>query len=312
VNNWISYATWEANQSYFDRSRSVFEGALDVDSINPTLSLNYAETEMKSRNLQHARNILDRAVCVLPRMNQLWYKYVYLEELAQDVSSARQTFERWMNWQPDGKAWQAYIKMEMRYRELDRASAIYQRWMAIAPDPQAWLEWARFEEDRERLEQARSVYQLASAHYRDSKDRTEEIVPLYCAWAKMEAKMGHVEEARRVLKVCIGRCQHIPPDMLTKFPISLQSPCTLKIYRAIFFKLTQNSRNGTVHLPMSNWQLLAAVGPTLRINLRGMRMIMTLGSNTPSWKCRVRICQLQNPPRGTQPSSEYDMYLNAL
>jgi crooked neck len=67
--------------------------------------------ELKARNVQHARNLFDRAVTLLPRINQIWYKYVFLEELLGNVPGARQVFERWMSWEPDEKAWSAYIKV---------------------------------------------------------------------------------------------------------------------------------------------------------------------------------------------------------
>ena len=69
--------------------------------------------ELKYRNVQHARNLLNKAVTLLPRIDQLWYKYTYLEELLQNIPGARQVFERWMKWEPDDKAWQAYIKLEV-------------------------------------------------------------------------------------------------------------------------------------------------------------------------------------------------------
>ncbi|KAH8112439.1 hypothetical protein DFH11DRAFT_1607624, partial [Phellopilus nigrolimitatus] len=90
---------------------------------SPTL----AEMELKGRNVQHARNLFDRAATLLPRIDQLWYKYVYLEELLGNVPGARQVFERWMQ------------KMEERYQELDRASAIYERWGAVRPEPRVWV-----------------------------------------------------------------------------------------------------------------------------------------------------------------------------
>jgi len=39
--------------------------------------------------VQHARNLFDRAVMLFPRIDQLWYKIVYLEELLQDVPGVR-------------------------------------------------------------------------------------------------------------------------------------------------------------------------------------------------------------------------------
>ena len=85
---------------------------------------------------------------LLPRVDALWYKYVYLEELLLNVAGARQIFERWMQWEPNDKAWQSYIKLEERYDELDRASAIYERWIGCRPIPKNWVTWAKFEEDR--------------------------------------------------------------------------------------------------------------------------------------------------------------------
>ena len=59
--------------------------------------------ELKARNIQHARNLYDRAVTLLPRVDQMWLKFVYLEELLQNIAGARQVFERWMKWEPDDK-----------------------------------------------------------------------------------------------------------------------------------------------------------------------------------------------------------------
>lgn len=56
------------------RARSIYERALDVDHRNITLWLKYAEMEMKSRQVNHARNIWDRAITILPRVNQFWYQ----------------------------------------------------------------------------------------------------------------------------------------------------------------------------------------------------------------------------------------------
>lgn len=54
------------------RARSIYERALDVDHRNIALWLKYAEMEMKNRQVNHARNIWDRAITILPRVNQFW------------------------------------------------------------------------------------------------------------------------------------------------------------------------------------------------------------------------------------------------
>jgi len=48
------------------------------------------------------------------RVDQLWYKYIHMEEMLGNIAGARQVFERWMAWEPDHHGWSAYIKFEMR------------------------------------------------------------------------------------------------------------------------------------------------------------------------------------------------------
>jgi len=191
----------QASQNEFNRSRSIFERALDVDPRSVQLWLSYSEMELKSRNVQHARNLFDRAVTLLPRVDQLWYKYVYLEELLQNVPGARQVFERWMQWEPDDKAWQAYIKMEARYAELDRASAIYERWVAVRPEPRVWVKWGKFEEERGLVGKAREVFQTALEFYGDDAEQVEAAQAVFNAFAKMETRLKEYERARVIYKV---------------------------------------------------------------------------------------------------------------
>lgn len=115
------------------RARSILERGLDTDHRNVVLWLQYAEMEMRyalcfvrfsfalvicsfrsNRQINHARNIWDRAVTILPRANQFWLKYTYMEEMVGNVAGARQVFERWMEWEPPEQAWQTYINFEMR------------------------------------------------------------------------------------------------------------------------------------------------------------------------------------------------------
>lgn len=41
---------------------------------------------MNNRQVNHARNIYDRAVTILPRANQIWYKYTYMEEILGNIA----------------------------------------------------------------------------------------------------------------------------------------------------------------------------------------------------------------------------------
>lgn len=59
----------------------MWERALDVSYTNPTTWLKYAEMEMRHRFINHARNVWDRAVSLLPRVDQLWYVHLLLPPL---------------------------------------------------------------------------------------------------------------------------------------------------------------------------------------------------------------------------------------
>ena len=40
----------------------------------------------RNRQVNHARNVWDRAVTILPRANQFWYKYTYMEEMLGNIA----------------------------------------------------------------------------------------------------------------------------------------------------------------------------------------------------------------------------------
>lgn len=229
---WLQYANWEASQNQFDRSRSVFERALDVDHRSIQLWLSYTEMELKSRNVQHARNLFDRAVTLLPRVDQLWYKYVYLEELLGNVAGARQVFERWMMWEPDDKAWSAYVKMEERYGEQDRASAIYERWIAVRPEPRVWVKWGKFEEERGRMDKAREVFQTALEFFGDDEQQIEKAQAVFNAFAKMETRLKEYDRARVIYKVRHAQVL-IPCPLYRPISVCPRTRATFQVYGAL-------------------------------------------------------------------------------
>ena len=96
IGTWVKYAQWEATHHDFERARSVFERALDVDEYNTNVWFAYADMEMRNEFINHARNVWDRAVALLPRVDQLWYKYTYMEDMIGNVTGCRGVFERWM------------------------------------------------------------------------------------------------------------------------------------------------------------------------------------------------------------------------
>ncbi|CBK21078.2 uncharacterized protein [Blastocystis hominis] len=72
MGNYIKYTKWEEKQDEIERSRNIYERALDVDPTAYSVWIKYAEFEVRNRNINHARNVYDRAVTILPRVDQLW------------------------------------------------------------------------------------------------------------------------------------------------------------------------------------------------------------------------------------------------
>lgn len=149
---------------------------------------------MKHRNVNHARNILDRAVTILPRNDQFWFKFTYMEETLGNVAGARQIFERWMGWMPGEGAWMGYIRLELRYEEIGRARDIYSRFVECHPDPKNWLKWAKFEEDLPAPEEARGVYERAIEYLGDEHADQK----VFLAFARFETRMQEYERARMI------------------------------------------------------------------------------------------------------------------
>jgi tetratricopeptide (TPR) repeat protein len=158
---WVKYAKWEESQRDFQRARSVYERALDIEYQNHSLWLKYAEMEMRHKQVNHARNIWDRATALLPRIDQFWYKYAFMEEMLGNISGARLVFERWLEWQPDDQAYLAYVKMEQRYDELDRCRHVFNRYVESHGSVRAWIRYARFEEKSLEIARSRAIFERA-------------------------------------------------------------------------------------------------------------------------------------------------------
>ncbi|EEF51314.1 crooked neck-like protein 1 [Ricinus communis] len=214
ISVWIKYAQWEESQKDFNRARSVWERALEVDYRNHTLWLKYAEVEMKNKFINHARNVWDRAVTLLPRVDQLWYKYIHMETMLGNVAGARQIFERWMSWMPDQQGWISYINFEKKYNEIERARAIFERFVQCHPKVSAWIRYAKFEMKNGEIAKARNVYERAVEKLADDEEAEE----LFVAFAEFEEKCKETDRARCIYKFALD---HIPKgraeDLYRKF-----------------------------------------------------------------------------------------------
>lgn len=120
--------------------------------------------EMRNKNVDHARNIWDRACKHLPRVDQFWYKYAHMEEMLGELVQVRQIFEDWLTWEPSENAWDAYLKFEERNGDdTDRCRSILERLIDAKPSSTSFIKAAKYEEKRRNVFQARKLYERALA-----------------------------------------------------------------------------------------------------------------------------------------------------
>ncbi|KAG7355759.1 HAT Half-A-TPR repeat containing protein [Nitzschia inconspicua] len=204
IGNWVKYAKLEEEHKEFERARSIFERALEVEPRSGELWLRYAEFEMRNEFINHARNVLDRAVQLLPRVDFLWYKYVYMEELVRDIPKCRAVFERWMKWMPDDNAWLAYARFETRVgagAPLDRAEAVMRRYVNVYPSAKAFLKfskWAEFE--AKNIDLARTILEACLSELEPEESRQARV---FQRFASFEERQGEYERARVIYKHAI-------------------------------------------------------------------------------------------------------------
>jgi crooked neck len=215
IGTWVKYAKFEEENKEFERSRSIYERALEVDHRSGELWLRYAEFEMRHEFINHARNVLDRAVQILPRIDFLWYKYIYMEEMVNDVAKCRAVFERWMQWQPDDNAWLSYARFETRCRQYDRAEKIMRQYVNTYPSARSLLRFAKWAEyEAKNIPLARTIYESTLSELEPEESRQARV---FKQFAIFEERQGEYDRARIIYQHAIeilklGNSQHLQSD----------------------------------------------------------------------------------------------------
>lgn len=164
--------------------------------------------EIKHRYVNSARNIYERAIVLLPRVSQLWFKYIFLEESLKNFTNVRNIFQRWMKWSPASQAWIAYVKFEVRVGEIELAREVYKKFVVCHPTADTWLLFAGFEERYGTPESVREVYALAIDSCQQAGDIPD--AALFSAFAAYEGRKGERERARAILSRgidCVSKTQ---------------------------------------------------------------------------------------------------------
>lgn len=195
---WVRYALWEEGQGGPDsgaRARSIFERSLDVSPYHTPLWISYADFELRGKRLNLARNIMDRSVTLLPRVDKLWYKYLLVEEaISSNPSLQRSIWERWLCWEPEIQPFLSYIRWEQRQKSPEmnlRCIKIFQRLIKLhSKDTDSYLKFADLLESTNDYGAVRQLYKLAleTIGFNNSS--------LLISFAKFELRRGEVERSK--------------------------------------------------------------------------------------------------------------------
>lgn len=207
---WLRYAKWEANHNHdFARARSIYERALEVNIQHIPFWTHYIQFELSHKNVTHARNLLDRGVTTLPRVDKLWFLYVQTEETLRNYHMIRVIFERWLSWNPNASAWDAYINFEKRYDEYDNAREIFTRYVQVHSSGDVWLKWIDFEMNfvpREPLQisRIRNLFELSVDTMLVSGLSKDLNLPIIISkWSTWEISCQEYERARAIFQLML-------------------------------------------------------------------------------------------------------------
>ncbi|KAL5541400.1 hypothetical protein UlMin_043444 [Ulmus minor] len=131
--------------------------ALEVDYRNHTLWLKYDEFEMKMKFINHAMNVWDHVITLLPRMDQLW-----------------------INWMPDQQGWLSYIKFELRYNKLTGQGLYLSNFSNVIQKLELGFSLPSF---------TRCIYKFALDHI--PKGRAEDLYRKFVAIEKQKSPPNH-------------------------------------------------------------------------------------------------------------------------
>ncbi|KAJ4835122.1 hypothetical protein Tsubulata_020181 [Turnera subulata] len=195
------------SQKDFSRARSVWIRALEATGYrNHSLWVQYAEAELRNKFVSHARNVWDRAVTLLPGVDQLWYKYIHMEEKVGNVAGARRVFERWMSWRPEEQAWLSYIEFELRYDEVARARGVYERFMECHPQ---FVTLEKEKGEEEGIEKNDAVAEKKRFQYEDEVRKNPLNYDVWFDYIWLEESEGNISRIRDIYRRAIA---NVPPS----------------------------------------------------------------------------------------------------
>eukprot|EP00835_Amoeboradix_gromovi_P002926 NODE_178_length_15814_cov_0.338657.p2 type:complete len:667 gc:universal NODE_178_length_15814_cov_0.338657:12470-14470(+) len=202
---WMNYATFELQLKNYDRARSIFERALDIDYRNTRIWTKYIEMEISNKQFNYARNLYERVVSLLPKVDQFWLKYIQLQVNQKQFKSVMELYNRWIDNKPEpyvyGKACQYFT----RGKHYDLARNVLFKLVDNYPIPESWRRLSEFEERNSSAASARGVYEKALQFYKNDPPHS-----ILIFFAKFEQRCKQLERCREIYKYALTKYKDDP------------------------------------------------------------------------------------------------------
>ena len=201
-NTYIRYARWEEGIGSLENARAIYERALEFTRCRePAVWDAYIDLELRHQAVNHARNILERAITILPRYDHFWLKYSRILEELGNIEGAREIFQRWIAWEPPASAFLTFAEFEARVHEFTRARSIFERLLLVHPFADSYIRYADFEIKLRQPGRARAVFErgleaLGVENINES---------LMLRFAAFEESENEIERARALYKLAITK-----------------------------------------------------------------------------------------------------------
>jgi crooked neck len=174
--------------------------------------------EMRNKFINHARNVWERACRYLPRVEQFWYKFAYMEEILGNYLGAREIFEKWMTWNPSDNAWMSYAKFEERMGDVNRARQLLYRYIEKNNKLEAYLRVAKFENKHQNKNACRSLYESALADLGNLALDED----FFISFIKFEIRMKEFDRARVLFKFGLDHISKEKSQKINKFYVKFE------------------------------------------------------------------------------------------
>lgn len=206
LRQWIRYARFELEQRDMQRARSIFERCLIVDVNHIPTWIAYIDSELKNKYINHARNLMERSITILPRVDKLWYKYLFVEESLQEWHSVRSIYTKWISLEPNKNAWDSFVDFEIRQRNWDNVRDIFRKYLNLYPQLATWDKWIHFEKKFGSIQTVRKVYSLAMDTMlvlQKLLNNSNEIIRLCINFANWEISQHEFERTDKIYQMAL-------------------------------------------------------------------------------------------------------------